>query len=77
VLDAKSLTLVNSRARQWQRLGVRLERKKLIAEAEIIERVAAVVSLRPDKEALLDEAERLRARATLMEERSWEPPTEF
>jgi hypothetical protein len=55
---------------------MRMGRKKLIAEAEIIERVAAMVSLRPDKEALLDEAERLRARAALAEERTWEPSPE-
>jgi hypothetical protein len=51
-------------------------RKKLIAEAEIIERLAETVSFQPDKEALLDEAERLRSLAALTEERSWDPPAE-
>jgi hypothetical protein len=54
-------------------MEVVLGRRKLIAEAEMMERVAAVAVLRLDKEALLDEAERLRARAALMEERSWKP----
>jgi hypothetical protein len=55
---------------------MRMARKKLIAEAETIECVAALVSFMPDKEALLDEAERLRALAALVEERSWNPPAE-
>jgi hypothetical protein len=49
---------------------MRMARKKLIAEAETIESVAAMVSFMPDREALLDEAERLRALAALVEERS-------
>jgi hypothetical protein len=55
---------------------MRMGRKKLIAEAETIERLAEAVSFLPDREALLDEAERLRALAALAEERSWNPPAE-
>jgi hypothetical protein len=56
--------------------STRMGRKQLIAEAELIERLADTVSFQPDKDALLDEAERLRALAALTEERSWDPPPE-
>ena len=50
-----------------------MERDQLLEQAEAAERLAALVSFKPDKERLREQAARLRATAARYEERSWQP----